>query len=180
MAEKTAKKKPKKAAKPAAGASVLGSLPATRPTRIGGERRASAPRASKAAAPQSTATTPKAAATRAKAAAPKATAAKAAAPKAAARKPAASKAAAPKATATKTATAKPKAAKRTTAPIPAAARPEPAPRVPPPDQDRRPGGPPRGAEIVTTAVQAAGELAQIGLTVGGQLLKRAAGRLPRP
>jgi hypothetical protein len=33
---------------------------------------------------------------------------------------------------------------------------------------------------VTTAVQAAGELAQIGITVGGQLLKRAAGRLPRP
>jgi hypothetical protein len=29
-------------------------------------------------------------------------------------------------------------------------------------------------------VQAAGELAQIGLTVGGQLLKRAARSLPRP
>jgi hypothetical protein len=52
--------------------------------------------------------------------------------------------------------------------------------MPPPDQDRRPGGPPRGTEIVTTAVQAAGELAQIGLTVSGQLLKRVAGRLPRP
>jgi hypothetical protein len=42
-----------------------------------------------------------------------------------------------------------------------------------PRQDGRPGA-------VTTAVQAAGELAQIGLTVGGQILKRAARRLPRP
>jgi hypothetical protein len=33
---------------------------------------------------------------------------------------------------------------------------------------------------VTTAVQAAGELAQIGVTVGGQLLRRAAKRIPRP
>jgi hypothetical protein len=32
---------------------------------------------------------------------------------------------------------------------------------------------------VTTAVQAAGELAQIGLTMSGQMLKRAVGRLPR-
>ena len=35
-------------------------------------------------------------------------------------------------------------------------------------------------EIVTTAVQAAGELAQLGATIGGQLLRRAAGRIPRP
>jgi hypothetical protein len=33
---------------------------------------------------------------------------------------------------------------------------------------------------VTTAVQAAGELAQIGLTLTGQVLRRAARRLPRP
>jgi hypothetical protein len=33
---------------------------------------------------------------------------------------------------------------------------------------------------VTTAIQAAGELAQIGITVGGQLLKRTLDRLPRP
>jgi hypothetical protein len=37
-----------------------------------------------------------------------------------------------------------------------------------------------GTELVTTVVQAAGELASIGLTVGGQILKRAADRLPRP
>jgi hypothetical protein len=33
---------------------------------------------------------------------------------------------------------------------------------------------------VTTAVQAAGELAQIGFTVGRQVLKRATNRIPRP
>jgi hypothetical protein len=33
---------------------------------------------------------------------------------------------------------------------------------------------------VTTAIQANGELARIGLTVGGRMLKRAVDRLPRP
>jgi hypothetical protein len=33
---------------------------------------------------------------------------------------------------------------------------------------------------VTTAIQAAGELAQIGLTVSGQVLKRAVDRIPKP
>ena len=51
--------------------------------------------------------------------------------------------------------------------------------MPPPEPDGRPSGPPRGTEIVTTAVQAAGELAQIGATVGAQLLKRAARPDPR-
>jgi hypothetical protein len=40
--------------------------------------------------------------------------------------------------------------------------------------------PPSGTELVTTAIQAAGELAQIGLAVGGQVLKRAVGKLPKP
>ena len=40
--------------------------------------------------------------------------------------------------------------------------------------------PPSGTELVTTAVQATGELAKIGLTLGGQALKRAASRLPKP
>jgi hypothetical protein len=39
---------------------------------------------------------------------------------------------------------------------------------------------PSGSEIVSTAIQAAGELAQIGMTVGGQILKRAVERLPKP
>jgi hypothetical protein len=33
---------------------------------------------------------------------------------------------------------------------------------------------------VTTAVQATGELAKIGLTLGSQALKRAARRIPKP
>jgi hypothetical protein len=39
---------------------------------------------------------------------------------------------------------------------------------------------PTGTELVTTAVRAAGQVAQIGLAIGGQILKRAADRLPRP
>jgi len=40
--------------------------------------------------------------------------------------------------------------------------------------------PPKVAELVTTAVQATGELAKIGLTLGGQALKRAVDRIPKP
>jgi hypothetical protein len=150
MAEKSAKKKSKKAAKTAE--SVLGNLSATRPTRLGGERRTGA--ASASAAKTTAATTP---------AAPAKRAAKA--------KPATAKAgtSAPK-------TADAKAAKLR--------KPPPAPpagwQAPDAENGRRRGGPPRGTEIVTTAVQAAGELAQIGATVGGQLLKRATRRIPRP
>jgi len=50
----------------------------------------------------------------------------------------------------------------------------------PTDAQRPSGAPPSGAELVTTVVQAAGELAQIGFTVGGQILKRAVDRLPKP
>jgi hypothetical protein len=49
--------------------------------------------------------------------------------------------------------------------------------APPPP---RPMGAPSGTELVTTAIQATGELARIGLTVGGQVLKRAVDRIPRP
>ena len=56
-----------------------------------------------------------------------------------------------------------------------------APRVPPagyatPSDDDRP----RGTDLVGTAVQAAGELAQIGIAFGGRALKSAIQRLPRP
>ena len=37
-----------------------------------------------------------------------------------------------------------------------------------------------GTELIGTVVQAAGELAQVGLTIGGQVLKRAVSRLPKP
>jgi hypothetical protein len=40
--------------------------------------------------------------------------------------------------------------------------------------------PPSGTELITTVVQAAGELARIGLTLGTQIVKRAASRLPLP
>jgi hypothetical protein len=62
----------------------------------------------------------------------------------------------------------------------AAAKPK-APAVPPAgyatpvDDDR-----PRGTDLVGTAVQAAGELAQIGIVFGGRALKSAIQRLPRP
>ncbi len=39
---------------------------------------------------------------------------------------------------------------------------------------------PHGADLIGTAVQAAGELAQIGIAAGGRALKSAIQRLPRP
>jgi hypothetical protein len=73
---------------------------------------------------------------------------------------------------------------KTAARAPAATPPRPSsPQIPPAgyatprtDDD----GVPRGADLVTTAVQAAGELAQIGLAAGGRALKSALERLPRP
>lgn len=73
---------------------------------------------------------------------------------------------------------------------PAARKPAPKPRVhaaprrippagfePPRDAEDRPA--PSGVELVGTAIQAAGELAQIGLAVGGQALRSALGRISR-
>jgi hypothetical protein len=132
--------------------SVLGSLPATRQTRFGRERRETGGGGTATKA-------------RPKAAKPKATKAQ----------------------------AKPKAAKTRPKPRPA---PEHGPRPvragspslaesterarthegPPPATSH----PPSGTELVTTAIQAAGELAQIGLAVGGQVLRRAVDKLPKP
>ena len=150
MAEKSGKKKTKKAAKGETG--VLGNLSATRPSRLGGDRRSSRPAAA-ATAKTSAAAKPAAAAKPTAAAQPK---------------PA----------------AKPKAATKPKVRTLEGTAPKP-PSAPPagwqtPDRDGRKSGPPKGTEIVGTAVQAAGEIAQLGLTVGGQLLKRAAGRIPRP
>jgi hypothetical protein len=63
----------------------------------------------------------------------------------------------------------------------ASAEPPKAPSVPPagyatPTDDDRP----RGTDLIGTAVQAAGELAAIGITFGGRALKSAIQRLPRP
>ena len=74
------------------------------------------------------------------------------------------------------------ARRRTTSAKPRAVRsaaPELNPRhvpVPPP----RPLGAPKGTELVTTAIRATGELAQIGFVVGGQVVKRTIRRLPHP
>lgn len=48
---------------------------------------------------------------------------------------------------------------------------------PPP---KRPPSPPSGTDLVGTAVQAAGELAQLGLTLGTRALRDAVKRIPRP
>ena len=48
------------------------------------------------------------------------------------------------------------------------------------DQPSAESGRPSGVELVTTAVQAAGEITQIGLTIGGRIIKRAVDRLPKP
>ena len=99
------------------------------------------------------------------------------------RKPPAKKAAAKaakKAAPAKKAPAKPRKAapKATAAPRPKVA----AQQIPPagyaaPRQDE--SGAPSGVELVGTAIQAAGELAQIGAAVGKQALKGVLGRLGR-
>jgi hypothetical protein len=72
---------------------------------------------------------------------------------------------------------KPAARPKTTPPRATAAQIPPAGYATPRTDD---DGIPRGADLVTTAVQAAGELAQIGLAAGGRALKSALERLPRP
>ena len=143
--------------------SVLGSLPATRPTRFGAERRKTDG--------GGTAT-----ATKAK---PKTAAAKSATRAAAAKQKAA--APEPKVKAKPRAPASPPSHKprpvRAGAPSLAESTRRARTAEPPPESKT---SPPSGTELVTTAIQAAGELAQIGIAVGGQVLKRAVDRLPKP
>jgi hypothetical protein len=122
------------------------------------------------------------------------------------RKPRAAKAAPKTAAAGKPATAKPAAAAKPATPKPAAARtarrsaganagaktpPAEPPRVAPRRKvpaagyaapDARAGEPSAsaGAELISTSIQAAAELAQIGLTVGRQTLRSMLDRLPKP
>ena len=191
---KKSKSKPKKDEK-----GVLAALPSTRAERIG-TRRVSAPGASAkpAGAKPAAAKAP---------AAKRPTAAKSST--AAAKKPArkrARKAAAPRATATRRRAAAPRtfeptqaaetaagaADERAAGAVPLATpQSEPRPRAVRPgapgmgtsgerDQPSPERGRPSGVELVTTAVQAAGELTQIGLTIGGKIIKRAVNRLPKP
>jgi hypothetical protein len=152
MAEKSGKgSKPKGGGTDDPG--VLASLPSTRPARLSRRGRDGGGAPAKP---------------RAKAAAK---------PKPAAKRPAKPKAAKPKA-------AKPKAEPT---PIVAAAekqRPT-AVRAGHPTLATPPAGPPAdaggqsGIDLVKTVVQAAGEVAQIGATVGGQILRRAVDKLPK-
>jgi hypothetical protein len=131
---------------------VLSSLPRTRPVRRSSKRDGAKPAAADPATSAKNVTSAKKAAAKPKAAAAK--------PK---RKTTAS-AAKPKA-----AVAKPK--------------PKPAEPVAPPagwETDAGAARTPGGTEIVTTAVKAIGELAQIGVAVGGQAVKSVLSRLPRP
>jgi hypothetical protein len=143
---------------------VLTSLPRSRSTRRSAKRGGGP-----AGTPEPTAETkPAAAKPKAKSAAPK-------------RKPAAKTTAKAKTTTAKPKTApKRKPAAKTTAKAEAAAPPPPPPAgwaAPKADAaSERPGG----GELIGTAVQAVGELAQIGLTFGGQALKQALSRFPRP
>jgi hypothetical protein len=134
--------------------SVLGNLSSTRPARMG-RPRAEAP-SEATAAPEPVARRPRPVASKPKAVAK---------PKTAASRP--------KAVASKPETAAGPRAVRSGSPSLQRGRPEPV-------RPAAGGGPPKGTELVTTAVQAAGELAQIGFTVGGQVLKRAVGRIPKP
>jgi hypothetical protein len=92
-------------------------------------------------------------------------------------RPAKPRAKAPAPRRTKTTRATPPPANKPTA-VSAGCPPLASPKSAPPPP--RPIGHPSGTELVTTAIQATGELARIGLTVGGQMLKRAVDRLPRP
>jgi histone H1/5 len=152
--------------------SVMGNLPSTRPTRMArrrdgepvsgnGETEAEArPKTAAKTAKKPTRATPKAVGKPAGKAAPRTK------PKAAGSRP--------KAAATKAASgSKPRAVRSGSPSLDAAKKKPRARRVPAPE-------PPKGAELVTTAVQATGELAKIGLTLGSQALKRAARKLPKP
>ena len=150
-----------------ASKSVMGNLPSTRPARIGGRRDSGNGAAAKAQPKPRPKAKPTAAA---KAKSTKSTAADKPKPTAA-DKPKPVAATTPEPAAATKAT-KPRAV-RSGSPGLKTAKDKPAARRP------APAAPPKGTELVTTAVQAAGELAQIGFTLGGQVVKRAVKRLPR-
>jgi hypothetical protein len=175
MADKVDKAK-KKAKTKKDEKGVLAALPDTRPERIGGRRAAPATGTASAAK-----TTPK-------------PAAEAAAKKRASAKPTARPVSSSRATSARPKAAAPRTFEPTHASESAAraTAPSPGPR---PVREGAPGigthgtaaderspesARPRGVELAGTAVKAAGEVAQLGITIGGHLLKRAVERLPRP
>jgi len=207
MADKVEKPKKQKPKPKQDEQGVLAALPSTRAQRIG-SRRASDPAA--AAQPEAVASSQAAKAARAKGSAAKTSTPKRAAKRSSTSRATAArrKAAAPRTfEPTPAAEAAAGAADERAAGAPLAAEPRPRPvregapgigttgerpdptssatreRAPEPaasEAESAERGRPSGVELVTTAVQAAGELTQIGLTVGGRLLKRAIDRLPKP
>jgi hypothetical protein len=144
--------------------SVMGNLPSTRPTRMARRRDGEPVSGNGEAEPKA----------RPKAAPKRAAKPTRATPKAVG-KPAARSAPKAKAAATTSGSgSKPRAVRSGSPSLDAAKKKPRAPRKPPAAE------PPKGAELVTTAVQATGELAKIGLTLGSQALKRAARRIPKP
>ena len=159
---------------------VLAALPSTRPNRLGRRSREangdSAPAASKpsvakaAKAKAKAAPAKQAGTTKASPAAVKTTKTAAGKPRPAEpAKPGPTSTASPIAAVPDTGAQRPKAVR--------AGAPQLKARVEPPQEKR---SQPSGTQLVGTVVQAAGELAQIGATVGGQILKRAFDKLPRP
>ncbi len=167
MAEKSAKKK-----KGSSDANVLASLPATRPSRLGRHARDGAPTVDKAAA----GTRAKPTAAKAASAAAKAKPAAKAKAKAKAKPKQAAKQAAPEqvpvADVTQAKPQRPRPVRSASDSLKAA-----PPKATGPQKGSRP---PSGTELVTTVVQAAGELASVGFSIGGQIVKRAVDRLPKP
>ena len=195
MADKVEKPKKSKPKPKKDETGVLAALPSTRSERIGA-RRASAGAARKPVANGTAATRPPAKATPAKTSPAKRSAAKTTAAKRSPAKATGEQTAATRATATRRKPAAPRTFEPTPAAESAAAppprEPEPRPRA---VREGAPGmgttgergeqpspehGRPSGVELVSTAVQAAGELAQVGLAIGGRILKRAVDRLPKP
>jgi hypothetical protein len=151
MAEKAPKRKAKPKREPQ---SVLGTLPASRPERLGRPRAGGVSRAR----PSTPGT--------------------AGAPAAKKRAPTGKRAAAKRAATAPARTAADPPSVRPTPVRPAAAPLRRAQAAAPPPPPKL--GAPKGSELVSTTIRAAGELAQIGLTVGGQVLKRTIDRIPRP
>jgi hypothetical protein len=190
MADKV--EKPKKKAKPKKDEKgVLAALPSTRPERIGTRRAAAKPAATTATAKPATATrstAPKTSTATRTAAASSSTAAKKSSTAAKQSSTAAAKpSTAAKQSSTAAETASTPLSQTRPAPSEAHARPRPVSEGAPGigaagdrDQSSQESARPSGAELATTVFKAAGEVAHLGLAIGGHVLKRAVGRLPRP
>jgi hypothetical protein len=152
---------------------VLGSLPNTRPHRRSDKRAARVEKGAQAKPADKAKPTPakaKPTPTKAKPASAKAS------PARAARKPTTL----PSAAAKRKAKPKPLSQPAQPAGAPPKARKSPQGRRSPAAPPSRRPSPPSGGEILSTAVQAAAELTEIGLTASARALRNALSRLPRP